>query len=453
MSTLNKAHGILFILTILTGTALVGSMPYGLAQNGTTENGIISSDAVWTQAGSPYSLIGPVAVAQGVTLTIQPGAVVNLNSYYMQVNGTLTAIGTSANPIQINGGSSMDVNNPFGPFTPAGITFYPSSTSWNEQDGSGCIISNAVFNSTQIAVDASSKITNTQGAALLIEGGSPVISDNSQLSILEWGGSPSISGNTLDYGISVSAGSPTITDNTITGGGNVAIALGPRYPIDETDVSFVSGNTITGDYSMGIVASGIATIQNNLLLVYSSSTGISVGGSQTDVTIQDNTVVGSTNCLIIENTMTGNLTIANNNFEEITKYLVDCETANNINAANNWWGTTNQTVISQSIHDSKDDFNLGTVTFVPFLTAPNPQAPTPTTQTPTPSPTSSPSPSPAPTFYSPSPASTASTTKPHGPFDFSVPAAVFVAVVAILLVLIVSLLVLLLFAKHRETAE
>ncbi len=451
MSHFHKTLGILLILAVLAGIALVGSMPYGLAQNGTTENGIISSDAIWTRGGSPYSLTGPVAVAQGITLTIQPGAMVNLNSYYMQVNGTLIAIGTNANPIQISGGSSMDVNNPFGPFTPAGITFYPSSTSWNEQDGSGCIISNAVFNSTQIAIDASSKITNTQGAALLIEGGSSVISDNSHLSILEWGGSPSISGNTLGSGVTVSAGSPTITDNTITGGGNFAIALGSRYALDETDVSFVSGNTITGNYNMCIIASGEATIQNNLLLIQSSLVGIKASGPQSDITIQDNTVVGSSTGILVDSTMTGNLTLANNNFEEISRYLIDCETPNNINAANNWWGTTNQSVISQSIRDSKDDFNLGTVTFVPFLTAPNPQAPTIPTQTSTPIPTASPSPSPALSFSSPTPSSTsASTTKPAGPLAFSVPATVFVTVVAILLAAIASLLVLL-YARHRKS--
>jgi hypothetical protein len=349
-----------------------------------------------------------------VTLTIEAGTTVKLNSYYMQVNGTLIAIGTSANPISISGGSTTDVNDPFF-YTPAGITFYPSSTSWNEQTGSGCIISNADFSSTQIAADGSPEITNTIGAALLIEGGSPIISDNSQISIIEWGGSPYISGNNINSGITLLAGSSTIVDNNIKGGngGDWAIALGSKYALDETEVSFVSGNTITGNYNMCIIASGNATIQNNLLLIQSSSIGIKASGPQSDITIQDNTVVGSSTGILVDSTMTGNLTLANNNFEEISGYLIDCETPNNINAANNYWGTTSQSAISQAIYDNKNNFNLGTVNFEPYLTAPNAQAPS--LPTPTPAPTLSPSPSPTSTptgssALSPSPSPTSTPT-------------------------------------------
>jgi len=43
-------------------------------------------------------------------------------------------------------------------------------------------------------------------------------------------------------------------------------------------------------------------------------------------------------------------------------------------ASYNWWGTTDIETINQSIFDVKNDFNLGTVNFIPFLTEPNPQA-------------------------------------------------------------------------------
>jgi parallel beta-helix repeat protein len=45
-----------------------------------------------------------------------------------------------------------------------------------------------------------------------------------------------------------------------------------------------------------------------------------------------------------------------------------------IDAANNWWGLTDEAAIGQTIHDSKFDFNLAKVTYVPFLTAENTQA-------------------------------------------------------------------------------
>ena len=46
----------------------------------------------------------------------------------------------------------------------------------------------------------------------------------------------------------------------------------------------------------------------------------------------------------------------------------------NIDASNNWWGTTDTQLINQTIRDIKDQSNIGTATFTPFLTAPNPQA-------------------------------------------------------------------------------
>jgi hypothetical protein len=45
-----------------------------------------------------------VAVNNGVTLTIEPGVTVNLNSFYIRVNGTLTARGTDNDKISFNGG-------------------------------------------------------------------------------------------------------------------------------------------------------------------------------------------------------------------------------------------------------------------------------------------------------------------------------------------------------------
>ena len=114
---------IAFLTAIMIGgLTLVGTGHFGTVQASTSVSGIISLDTTWTQANSQYELTGNVLVSNGVTLTIQPGVTVNLGSYYIQVNGTLTAKGTSDNPIRFNSGS---------------ITFNSYSTSWNEQTGSG----------------------------------------------------------------------------------------------------------------------------------------------------------------------------------------------------------------------------------------------------------------------------------------------------------------------------
>lgn len=62
-----------------------------------------------------------------------------------------------------------------------------------------------------------------------------------------------------------------------------------------------------------------------------------------------------------------------------------------VNAAYNWWGTTDPQAINNTINDFYDNFQFGKVIFVPFLTAPNLAAPA-YTPSPTPSPTSNTSP-------------------------------------------------------------
>jgi RHS repeat-associated protein len=67
----------------------------------TNVSGTISTDTTWTLANSPYVLTGNVSVAAGVTLTIEPGVVVqgNAHSRELTVSGSLSAIGTASAPI------------------------------------------------------------------------------------------------------------------------------------------------------------------------------------------------------------------------------------------------------------------------------------------------------------------------------------------------------------------
>lgn len=66
----------------------------------------ISTDTTWTVISSPYSVCnsGSIAVAKGVTLTIEPGVEVQFQSNArLNVNGTLAALGTTEQPITFTG--------------------------------------------------------------------------------------------------------------------------------------------------------------------------------------------------------------------------------------------------------------------------------------------------------------------------------------------------------------
>lgn len=300
---------VVFVVILFVGVLAV--LPYSLGQTGTSKSGIIPSDETWTKTGSPYNLVGPIAVVEGVTLNVEPGVTINLNSYYMQVNGTLTAIGSSSDPIHINGGSSYNLLNPMLPSGPAGLTFYPQSLSWNEQTGSGSTIQNAIFNSTQVEVDSSLKIADITGAMLIIAG-NPLITGNSQISMIIYSGTPTITNNNLSNQITVYRGSPIITNNQFTLQGGTAIFLGYKYGLLKTDAPFVSGNTILGTFTPAIFVTGSATVQNNLIVSSNSvdSNGIAVNGGEDgpgNITIQYNTVVGCNQGLDIDNNRKPNI--------------------------------------------------------------------------------------------------------------------------------------------------
>ena len=80
------------------------SVAFTLAPVGPTQvSGILSKNTIWCSSGSPYILTGALGVVDGVTLTIEPGTVVNLGSNYIQVNGTLRAEGSENQLIKFSG--------------------------------------------------------------------------------------------------------------------------------------------------------------------------------------------------------------------------------------------------------------------------------------------------------------------------------------------------------------
>ena len=361
---------------------------------GTSVSGIIVTDTTWTQAGSPYTLIGNVLVNTGATLTIQPGTAVNLAGYYLMVNGTLQAIGNSDNPVTFNYQQNTYSSSGMG------LIFTPYCNGWNSTSSTGCILQNAVVNSP-LTISNSVEVTRDS-----INNG---INVQSQISELQTG-TPVISNSNIKGGITVgnALGSAIIVGNTISGGG---ISFGSMNAPNVT----VTGNTIS-NCSVGInvgcwgtaMTSTVQLIIKNL--IFNNSQGIVLadweGGSQP--TIENNTITNNTVGICVsypwgDNKPILDAAICGNNIGGNSKYDFQNQQPTTVDAAYNWWGTTDTKIISQSIYDYYDDFNIGVVTYTPFLTSPNPDAPTSTpisstSPTPTPAGTTNSTATPTPTL-------------------------------------------------------
>ena len=107
-------------------------------------------------------------------------------------------------------------------------------------------------------------------------------------------------------------------------------------------------NVITGNTETAVnVSHNATTITNNTIT--NNGIGIEVGVLQAKLISQKN---------IYEN-----------------QYNLKVSTSDNINATNNYWGTTDPQAINQTIYDQKYDYKLGTANFEPFLTELNTHIP------------------------------------------------------------------------------
>ncbi|MEJ2242609.1 MAG: right-handed parallel beta-helix repeat-containing protein [Candidatus Bathyarchaeota archaeon] len=432
---------IFLLISLVSGMLIIISANIKFVQ-ATDVPSIINSNTIWTKTDSPYELKGPVLVNNGVILTIEPGTTVNLYNYYIQIDGTLIAKGNDSERITFNGGK---------------IVFSESSSNWNEETNSGCIIENSDLSSSEINIANSPKISKNFVLNLNI-GGSPTVSNNTITGKLSIGGSPiilentvtnalpnsvSISGsplisnNTLNCRILVTQGFPKISDNILKDGihvdasggsveiisnvidirgdynvvhvqaipaiilNNVITGNGKQTGIYAfySDNFNISGNTVS-DCLTGINARFYGTltvehneVKNNIDGIYVAyyKPHYVIGTPNSSALIRNNYIIGNSgkgvaqhhaSATILNNSITNNnvgieifqpTTVVYNNIYS-NQYNLKLGISEDVNATLNWWGTTDIAEINQTLYDLKYDFNLGSITFTPFLTTLNKEA-------------------------------------------------------------------------------
>jgi parallel beta-helix repeat protein len=365
---MNRALSVFLITAAFSSLALVANFNSGLAQQSTQVSGVLRHDTVWGKQGSPYVFVGAVGVPVGVTLTVEAGVVVDVGSYYLEVNGTLNVQGTDSENVFL----LADEDPSHGPVI-SWVDAFPFGHGYNNivvAYGNPTVnIKNAVLNNTSLfglgtASEATVTIKDSAlvNSAVDIRGSTTISGSYFTDSVLSQCNS-NLSGNTFLGGVEVS-GDFVVSGNNITRAGGAAVmAWGSGV---------ISGNIIWGS-NYGITQDDkttlSATVERNLII--NNTCGIYLRDRYDDAVIKDNTF--TVNGVGIFNP-SNKVAIVGNSFIDNVVYDIQAG-SDAISAAGNFWGTTSSDEISRRIYDSNDDFSLGTIIYTPFLASANPNAP------------------------------------------------------------------------------
>lgn len=93
---------------LMQALLLLAVLVLGAAQAQTTVTGTITADTRWSLSGSPYGVIGDVAIQGGARLTVDAGVVIYMaqDANVTVQSGSVLMLGTTANPIQIRSDKS-----------------------------------------------------------------------------------------------------------------------------------------------------------------------------------------------------------------------------------------------------------------------------------------------------------------------------------------------------------
>ncbi|MGC1377259.1 MAG: right-handed parallel beta-helix repeat-containing protein, partial [Anaerolineales bacterium] len=423
------------LMIVLLGNALTipGQIAFAKPLTAQTDECGTIIDTHWTITGSPYVITCNASLTSG-SLTIDPGVIIKFDSgARLDVYANLSAQGAESNPIIFTSNNLTPARGDWGGF------YFHSGSNGSilsyavveygmgiSADNTSVLISHSTIRSNSssgvyldnsqstVSYNTITSNTATSGAGVYVNYGVATIDSNT----ISWNSSSTRGGGISAYGWMGEA-TVTVTNNVIehnslgdyAGGGilfDSANGLISNNMIADNSV----GNGSGGGVTIGGASGPTVTLQNNTIIRNSATTV--GGGVETDgyTTITGNYIAGNTaasyggifysypgawhgpsgipvTCnAIVNNTGVGVYTSVLSPFHQNTiygnsGYQFENGSANNIDAVNNYWGTTDATQIADGIYDQSDNSGLGVVSSEPFLSSSD-ECPPPDTGTPTP---------------------------------------------------------------------
>jgi len=349
---------------------------FGYSGSGTIASGYISQNTTWTLEGSPYIVTADVIVEPDVYLIVEPGVSVKFKSgTNLLVDGILIAKGNSTHTILFTSDLAIPSPGSWGAIvfrrnvkqTLEWVTIKFANTGIKIENG-------------EIAIANSLIIQNNVGVS--ITGESSVVIVNSSISCN--------AGNGLYVEKWLSTTVMAIVNLERV---NIVYNNGAGVSIGRSCILTISQSAIIGNHGDGI-QSWLGTFENCFILdstiaensgnglyqdewswttwyISGSTIAYNVGAGiyrQIDaypIYVTNSTIKGNKNSGILGHI--GGYVHYSNLYDNVPYDFKNMEAAD-VDATNNWWGITNETLIREHIYDYYDNYNLGRVIFKPFLT-------------------------------------------------------------------------------------
>lgn len=254
----------------------------------TNVSGLISTNATWTKANSPYIVTGNLLVNTGATLTIEPGVTIKFDALKsMQIDGTLIARGISTDSIRFTSNTTQT--------TGAWGYIYFSDVSTDatfENDINGKYLNGSILEYCAIGYAGGVSVSNN--GALRMDSSSPFINHCS----IRNNAASGI--NTVNLTVGCKITNCLITNNVAGKGAGICLnnLTGATSVISNNVISgnnaintYENASAGGGIYILQVLGSAVLYISNNTISNNSANTGGGIYASYGTTVIIDNNVI------------------------------------------------------------------------------------------------------------------------------------------------------------------